>query len=509
MANLIHFHELPPSFVNPYGPTRPGASGTERKLSAFGQSGRDFSAQFEEVAALDMFTARADLQLRACALDAGHGWHLLNTMATPPADQLALHRHKLRQLESLLSALPDRGTPPDISLQRAGLIALLDKSEKNTLSYQLGAISCRLATGAWVSKRCKQVLRRFWHFSLATDAAVCLIKDATVHLPAVLNPDYIFETEGGWYTAEAKGSWNGQDWAELEEGLQQAAKFECLRFFNPAQVAIPTLQVVQAYTCTRADFFKSELRITHVDPPTRVDPKPARVLMCVAEFGDLVRFEQAFAQFESAGDALMQEPGPRPDGGGQTPIHWRVWQRGERPSLCIYLGMTERMATLRLPLELALGTLRRLMPLCCIDPGEELQAGLDRPVEILALTTALDAWWHRWRNIDARADADAWLQSLLGALTALQADRSPRATIIRLVAQHRGLPGGLNIIELANLLGTQARTSAAAIDTDAKLGQVRDAQDRLQLCATDHGLLVASGSWHQAPPRADRRKVKI
>lgn len=498
MPNIIHFHDLPQGFVPVLGQTLIGPMGT--KLGAFALTGASFSAQFVEVATLPMFSADPESVLLACSLDAGHGWPLLEAKKVLSVDRQALHVHLVRRFKSLMAALPVYGTPPVV--RRGGFIDLLDSSEQSALSFLLGAVCCRLGTAAWASTKGPHPLTSFWHFKLALDAAACLAEASDVNFPDAENPDYIFETAQGWFTAEAKGSWDGMKWQDLEDGLWQASKFATLQFADPITGAFVP-EPIEACTCTRADFYKGELRLTHVDPP-RVGRAPP--LACVRSFVDLVRFEQAFAQFDAhgysieAGDAV-------PAYLLNTEMSWRVWRNAGDDSPPIHLGMPTAMLECRAAVEQTLRALRTLVPLCRVSPRTNVEEGLTGLIDAGALQAALAEHIEAdiWRN-DLLGRARAW-DARRVAQAGLYANNISRGALLHALATQPMVAGYANALELARHLNQLARWLYEEGSLAARLSQVRQ-PDALQLLPCLNGMVVCHGRWAEPQPRPDLPKSR-
>lgn len=488
------------------GPLVPNpAQKKKKKIDAFKER-----FGLREYVALDL----NPLALRLAVLNCGYG-ATQDEIAPLPDDGAmgalewemlkAYLRARLDMVMGLLAASP---THPGVRV-KSGVVARLEKTEKGDIGYALGSIFCRYATDAWAGRlEPRQVVKTFWHWSIACDRAVA-VGTLRSRMGKAQNPDYIFSVGGAWHTTEAKGTLvGGENWTELQEGFKQAEKIESLLVVDAAQDFEPSLHPVQSFACTLAHFGAQDaLQVVHLHSHASMPPAaPGKnTLAVVPQFAELVCFERAFSQFSNLGQPIMERL-EWMDLPTSPPADWRLMHYSADSAACIYIGMPRGMAQHEVELMAVVRGLRLVMPVCAAASSTKLQGPQFRArVEGLRISLRQQAnradapIWRAWVTALDSAQAESTVvgldwKAVLRAITAAQWSVGPskNQTVMGL---------------LADLEGVRDNGSKGALF--GTLQQLGGVGEKLQIAVSDHGLLLASGRWNPNQTARPNRRVKI
>lgn len=474
-----------------------------------------FKKQFINASPSSVQLAPTKQELVKAALNSGYGSHHYDRLNISQAEWNTFGNFLNQRFHMLLALLTSASLP----LTCGTVHKLLETTELMPMSNLLGSIFCRIASDSWESTFNHQgKILHFWHWKIFRNPAVQLTGQHRLGMVKVLNPDFVFKTSRGWYTVEAKGSFdrNPQVWTELRWGLQQAAKFEQISIYEIR--SCQTIKFpVSGYACTMAYFDQNQhLQVTHLDPPSPLpgaDVSTATIV--VQEFIYLVQLEQAFDQF-----TLLSRPSdglPRA-ANESTLIDWRLIFGQADADDAIFIGKPYLMNDLKAQVSLALKALRILMPIV----GDKAAFGSrDRAAEKNLVEADIQSLRQTWMTEASRArspiDRSFWRG--LASITDLPTERLPpdifwkdllkRSTITPLLENPSG-EGNISILDLSDRVKKifDELTLYASILSDVT--QRNDTpRSELKLSATDNGLLLAPRKWFMIEPAKTLPKFKI
>lgn len=349
------------------------------------------STQFQPLVPAETLPAPNSVEMWAAAHDCGYGVSWDKRVECSGKEWQALHRHLYQRLRFHLTLLENAsplGTPA--AWKRAAFASLLETTEKSALSYALGAIYCRIATGRWRTRShaCHAgYLRRFWHYKITAHPAVTLGGGGNA-MKGIQNPDYMAQCScEAWSAVEAKGTLEQLDRGELKRGLGQAMKFSTLSLYS-LHKSSPSTKPIRSSVCV-ANYFDSNalLQVLHLDPPNpqaAALPERESGPMVVTEFADLVHFEHALHQHQSYEAGALTD-----DDHGSGSVEWRGTP--DLPEL--RFGMAVQQVKLQARLTWAIDALSRIMPVIAAArtkgwPGSRLRNALRRQARRIQYDTA-------------------------------------------------------------------------------------------------------------------------
>jgi len=296
--------------------------------------------------------------LGLAAVNCGYGAvpaELFSVSPSPPwwPALTAYFQARLTLLTSLITTTGTR-TYSSIPLEH------LETTEKGDASYLFGMLFCRVATDQWVQDYMPmQTVTNFWHLRVAKNSAASLWAVTRPWGKDVQNPDFIFQLKNGdWYSIEAKGTFEDERWTLVQDGLLQANKITRINYIDlSSATATRKSKKITNYACTLAYFdAKNELQVIHADPVVK---NSGSSLFFVPEFAELVRYEQAFSQYEVLGRMNTSQRSWMDVLDGAD---WRLMFDGQNRDMQCYVGMPVMMKNIWLHLRLALSVLRVVMP---------------------------------------------------------------------------------------------------------------------------------------------------
>ena len=436
----------------------------------------------------------------------------------------ALQEYLKLRLKSILALLPqDAATPPNTL--RSPAIPYLESTEKIHMAFVLGGVFCYLGTNEWVKKvkLANNGILRFWHRSVAASTAVQLTQ--TVNSSS-LNPDYLVETSFGWCSVEAKGSFNAESWTYLRDGLKQAAKIDVIEFFDlTTKPALNCNAMIADFLCAHTWFSEVDkhLNVTVLDLPKK-EPLYAIDLrgevaspIIIKEFADLVRSQQACAQFK----AFTTEHEVLPDWVAELQkICWRkIFQLTSMEP--VYLGIPTTLLNVHSAIALAVDFLNLLVPAC----GRSRE--LESVIKFGAVSKDLKKYFEIWKGLSAEfrkrrkstddnfLDAEFWTsaQTILIRLRRKRHEYGIWSMALSQFPDELTIPAhngsSSNIITLCQEVRRIAERACFATRLEAAEKQINSGDEGLKMLSTDHGLLIAAGPWRPRNKRLTERLSKI
>jgi hypothetical protein len=438
--------------------------------------------------------------LLAAALDAGYGNGQGELLGASASEWAAVQSYMRARFECLLSLLrPSSSVPPTIL--RGIVVDALEMTEKIHMAFLLGTVYCRVANCEWTQHVASTLgpIDRFWHRQVATHQAVSLEHTAREGTGKVQNPDFLFRAGGEWFSAEAKGSFAGEDWEILRGGLQQASKLTTLKFFDLNAMAWQD-EVIRGFTCTQAwfDSTTQELQVTHVDPPGDNElPGREHEWHGVADFAVLVRALQACSQFHalSSDDTVVADQFPElPDG-----VRWKHMDRSVALEQPTAIGLVEGLDKSRESIRLAVAALSLIVPVCAAV-REAIQAAQDRDEK-----PATQGLSRRWNALAKRLLAKAFEKGIPPHVAdywkrlSAHAARQKENGLERWQTLHKDAvttvrvpDSDFAILSLCTFVREQTDWARLQILPDVHESEVDGGAGDLRISGTEHGLFVAT-----------------
>ncbi|MDR5819313.1 hypothetical protein [Caballeronia sp. LZ043] len=247
----------------------------------------------------DPATLHGYIALLAAALDSGYGANAAPMPAMPVEDRVSLYQHLWRQLDLALSLIKS-GTGGISVLQP--FAPELEKSAKSALSYLLGTLYARVATGLWGQENRWGKVGAFWHYGVLSSHAVNF---KVTSASKALNPDFLVRFDGRvshWACIETKGSLGDQNNEVLKSGLYQAGKLKKLQWLDAG--SLTTVNAVPAEQACVMTYFAppdNTLEVLLMDPPAgevEATPSDFDAPLLFKEAGDFLCWTQALEQFD-------------------------------------------------------------------------------------------------------------------------------------------------------------------------------------------------------------------
>lgn len=441
MANVVTFYELTNPPVN------------------FLPTGQAFLAQFSihptaPTAALPLATPISP-KLYAAALDSGYGTNSVDLLNSTPTDWINLGDYLLLRLKMVLSVLDQS---PTGVWNKTGFAGKLESNESGANAYALGMIFCRCAIEEWGNAHGYGVPKRFWHYKVATHAAVNLTGQTNPKHAKKQNPDFVVEMgNGAWAAVEAKGTLAPSCPSTLKTGLGQAHKYQAISFTSHNSGVLVNANIGHQ-VCTEAHFNGTSLEVTQLHststqkpifpataaanspgnvPAMLAAPRPANLkdtppppveesMFMLVQAGDLLRYRQAYLQFQlfpsaSTNAASAAAIRSLPDG-----FEWRVsshWQD-------LLIGLPTVLKLKCEPINWALHVFEILTPVfgvCRVrakegndDIRKDTEVALGVLAECEAVTERENSWGMLRNALESLAfqpDAVSWTVGLSALLT--------------------------------------------------------------------------------------------
>lgn len=402
-------------------------------------------------------------QLYAAALDSGYGINAADLLQATPALWNGLSSYLQNRLMGVLSILEQSAAG---NWNKAGFVDELESNEQGSMAYALGMLFCRDAIEQWGNITGSGVPKRFWHYKVATHSAVSLKGQINQNYASNQNPDFIVEmANNDWVSVEAKGTVKGSDPSALRDGLGQAHKYQAIAFTDQKSGALVNANIGHQ-VCTQAYFNGYSLEVTHlhtttlgvlpipsvtktprliISPPhhnqlelfdeLELDarderenlsaedterPRPEESMYLLVQAGDLLRYRQAYLQFQLFSplphdEQLMAMETVLPD------FSWRV----SSPWPGLVIGLPKALEFNSQHIQWSLHVLEILTPVfgsCrarAQDGNDDIREDIRKTIDLLKKTDAVIKKRESWErllkmlgNIADSLDSVGWLAGL-------------------------------------------------------------------------------------------------